>query len=343
MSLNPFNDNKAKISSDTNPLSEQGCSLFLSDKEYSCYQNETVLDALLRQQVDAPYACRQQSCQSCLMRSLDTVPPSESQENLKETLKAQNYFLACACVPTQNMEIALQETVTKEVCAQVIEIEKLNETVMAIFLEYEGILDYRAGQTIILMNEDKLGKNYHITSATSKKEDKQLEIHIPLVIGGYFSEWIHNKLKIDDTVYICGPTGHHFYLASNSQQPLLFIAEGTGLSPLVGIIEDALESEHNGDIYLFHGTKQADRLYLVGDFKELAEYCSNFYYYPCVSTKTEGYLEGRADKIALQTLPELNNYKVFICGQSYFVKNVQREAYLAGASTKEIYSIFLSN
>lgn len=330
------------ISKPKKPL-ELTYSLFLSDKEYSCYPKETVLDALLRQQIDAPYACRQQRCRNCLMRSLNTSPPVESQEGLKETLKAQNYFLACACVPTENMEITLQETVTKEVTAQVIEIEKLNETTLAIFLECDIALNYRAGQTVILMNTEKIGKNYHITSASSKKENRQLEIHIPLIVGSYFSEWIHKELKVNDAVYICGPSGHHFYLTDNLQQPLLFIAEGMGLSPLMGIIEDALESGHKADIYLFHGAKQADQLYLVDDFNELAECCSNFHYYPCVNVATERYLEGHVDQIALQTLPNLKGYKVFICGQSYFVKNTQREVYLAGAATKEIYSIFLSN
>lgn len=322
---------------------EQDHALFLNGKEYTCRKEETVLEALLRQKVDISYACRQQHCQNCLMRSLNGSPPPESQTNLKETLKAQNYFLACACKPSENMELVLQETVSKEVVAQVIEIENLSKTMMAVYLESDVALDYHAGQTVILMNEEKIGKNYHITSATSKKELKQLEIHIPLVIGSYFSEWIHQELKIDDTVYICGPTGHHFYLNRNLQQPMLFIAENYGLSPLVGIIEDALELEHKGNIYLFHGARQQEKLYLVDDFEELAEYCSNFYYTPCVIEKTENYIQGEVEKIALQTLPDLSGYRVFICGLSYFVKNAQKEVYLAGAATKEIYSIFLSN
>ncbi|MFI3218349.1 MAG: 2Fe-2S iron-sulfur cluster binding domain-containing protein [Methylococcales bacterium] len=73
--------------------------LTVSGKSYSCEHNETVLDALLRQKVPVPYACRQQICKSCIMRSLNAPPPIEAQKTLRDTLKSKNYFLACACIP----------------------------------------------------------------------------------------------------------------------------------------------------------------------------------------------------------------------------------------------------
>ncbi len=318
-----------------------GFSLNLNGEEFSCRLGETVLEALIRQKVDIPYACRQQVCQSCLMRSLNGAPPPDAQQNLRDTLKKLDYFLACACVPTRNMEIALMETITKEVPADVAQIEYLNADVMSIFLQCEQPLDYHAGQTIILMNEEKIGKSYHITSASSEKESGTLEIHVPLIAGSYFSEWLHQDLTVGDRVYVCGPMGSHFYSADTLQQPLLMMADGYGLSPLVGILQDALEAGHNGPIFLFHSAKTAQNLYLVDDLQELGRYCSNLAYYPSTILEQPPYLTGNANTLALQTLPDLSNFRVYICGPSHFVRQAQKEVYLSGASTKEIYSIFL--
>src|ERR1700739_701642 len=94
--------------------------LLLNGKIYECRAGETVLDALLRQNVGVKYACRRQVCMSCIMRSLSGAPPPASQLNLKETLRLQNSFFACGCYPERDMEIALpQESIVHQVSAEV--------------------------------------------------------------------------------------------------------------------------------------------------------------------------------------------------------------------------------
>jgi NAD(P)H-flavin reductase/ferredoxin len=319
--------------------------LTIAGKTYSCYPEETVLDALLRQKATVAYACRQQICKSCIMRSLNGSPPFESQKALKDTLKIKNYFLACACFPEKNMEIALPESLTMQIAAKVINIDYLSKDIIAILLQCESHINYSAGQSVVLMNQDKIGKNYYITSPSSQKENGLVEIHVPLVKHGYFSEWIKDELKEGDIVSISCPMGQSFYVANNLEQPILLIGIDMGLSPLIGIMQDALENGHTAPIYLFHEAKSKEQLYLVDDLYEVAEYHPNFHYYPCITDSTihkQGFYYGQAHKIALQILPDLTYWRAFICGQSEVVKLVQKEVYLAGVATKEIYAIFMS-
>jgi NAD(P)H-flavin reductase/ferredoxin len=319
--------------------------LTIAGKNYGCEPEETVLDALLRQKVAVPHACRQQICNSCVMRSLNVLPPFAAQKTLKETLKVKNYFLACACIPEQDMELALPESLTKQVTAKVMQIDYLSDNIIAVLLQCNAQVNYVAGQSIVLMNQDKIGKNYYITSPSSQKETGLIEIHVPLIKDGYFSDWIQNELKEGDSVFVSCPMGESFYVPNNLQQPLLLIGMNLGLSPLIGIMQDALEKNHTGPIYLFHGVDNKDQLYLVDDLREIIEYRPNFHYYPCIANESihdQGFYYGYAHKLALKMLPDLSNWRAFICGQSEIVKIAQKEIYLAGMSTKDIYAIFMS-
>jgi ferredoxin len=109
--------------------------LLFNGQIYQCQPEETVLDALLRQKVEVPYSCKKQICMTCMMQSLNGPPPIKSQRNLKETLQRQNNFLACACIPERDMEIALNhETLTRQVSAQVVEMNRLSQSMLGIQL-----------------------------------------------------------------------------------------------------------------------------------------------------------------------------------------------------------------
>ncbi len=140
--------------------------LLLHGKVYICKIEETVLEALLRQKVDVPNQCRKQTCMSCLMRSLNGPPPPDSQTNLKAMLKTQNYFLACGCLPERDMELSLpQEAVTVEAPAKVIALKKLNPSVVELVLQCDTFIDYRGGQSVMVMNEDHIGKYCSVASS----------------------------------------------------------------------------------------------------------------------------------------------------------------------------------
>src|SRR4051794_22274265 len=73
---------------------------------YSALENESVLDTLLRNNVPVTNSCRAGVCGSCMLRAAGGVVPARAQSGLKETLKANGYFLSCLCRPESDLEIA---------------------------------------------------------------------------------------------------------------------------------------------------------------------------------------------------------------------------------------------
>ncbi len=313
--------------------------LLLGGTTYRCLPGETVLDALLRQGVDIPYDCRKQTCLTCLMRSLDGAPPPESQVNLKETLTVQNYFLACACRPVRDMELALlSEALRMEVSARVTALTRLNPNILEIEMECDRPLDYRAGQTVILLNRDNIGKQFSIASPSSSRFSGRIEVHVERVTGACFSEWLHDHLQIGDDLRIFGPAGQMFYVLGNPHQGLVLAAGNGGLGGLVGILQDVFEHGHTGPVYLFHGARNQSQLYLVEELNEIHAYYPNFRYLACIAEGPvpEGCVAGEVHEIIKRTLPDLSGWRVFLVGTRDFVGRLRRQTYLDGASIKDI-------
>jgi NAD(P)H-flavin reductase/ferredoxin len=305
---------------------------------YELDSGESVLEGLKRHGVSIPSSCCSGVCQTCLLLAVKGTVPAEGQKGLKPSLQQQNYFLACICKPTVDIEIALPgDEVRHRVAARVVEKEFLNADIFRLRLACDEPFEYFPGQFIRLYHPDGLVRSYSLASIP---EDKILELHIRHLPNGKMTTWLKQQINAGDNVEIEGPSGDCFYLAGNEHQNLLMIGTGTGLAPLFGIIRDALQKGHQGPIHLYHGSHQPEGLYLESELKKLAEQYSNFHYTPCVSSETcpDGYEQGRANEVALKNHPDLKGWKAYLCGHPDMVAKTKTKIYLAGASLNDIFS-----
>lgn len=309
-----------------------------SEKSYDCLPNENILDCLFRHQVELPSSCRTGVCQTCLMRAIEGTPPSASQQGLKPNLQKQGYFMACSCIPDQDLTIVMpDENVSKKIEALVIDKKPLNNDIMRLRLKPKADMAFLAGQFINLFQSDNLIRSYSIASLPN---EDFIELHVEKIPDGKMSGWVHNTLNTGDTVTIDGPHGECFYCSEELNENLLLVGTGSGLAPMWGIARDALAHGHKGTIHLFHGVRTTNRLYLVEELKALAAQHSNFLFSPCLSAEAaEGTTSGRADDIALQQYPKLDgNWRLFLCGNPNMVNNMKKKGFLAGASLNKIHA-----
>lgn len=306
---------------------------------YTCSENETVLDVLLAHEVAVPSSCRSGLCQTCMMRAVKGTPPGAAQKGLKDTLKAQNYFLACCCHPDEDLELALPDTQTARVRATVSSIEKLSSDIVGVSLQCEQPLDYKSGQFINLFGENSLARSYSLASVPA--QDQHLTLHVRKVPDGRMSSWIHHQLSSGDSVEISLPVGDCFYTPGNAAQPLLLIGTGSGLAPLYGIARDAIAQGHTGPIRLYHGSTNVEGLYLDKTLRQLTRQHENFSYMPCVSdepVEQEDIASGHVLDVALQDHAKLAGWRVFLCGNPNMVKAAKKKTFLMGAAMKDIHA-----
>ena len=312
--------------------------LTLGENSYTCQPDESVLDTLIREDVDISYACKQGTCHSCLTRSVNLTPPEAAQKGLKATQKQQKYFLACLCHPEQDMQIKLPEQSELFSQGKVIISEMLNHNTLLLKIECQDIQEYFAGQFVNLQRDDGLIRSYSI--ANVPQQDGILEFHIRRLPDGQFSEWLHDEIRIGDNIAVSEPQGHCFYIPERADEGLLLVGTGTGLAPLAGILEDALKQGHTGPVMLFHGSSSVEDLYRIDELREFAQKYDNFSYFPCVSGEhvPEEYIAGRADKVALAQVQDWKGYRVFLCGHPDMVSSMKMEAFMKGVSMGDIFT-----
>jgi len=305
--------------------------------DYLCSEDETILECMTRHGVLLPSSCQSGACQTCLIRAQKGTPPPEAQAGLKDTLKAQNYFLACICKPTEDMSIGLS-SISPRHSVKITEKTPLNESVVRLRLAKPGDFSYQAGQFINLMRPaDDLTRSY---SLASNPDDDFLELHIKRVPDGKMSNWVFDELNVGDEVVFFGPAGDCFYVAGKPEQPLLLVGTGTGLAPLFGILRDVLTQGHTGPVHLYHASLAAPGLYLEQELRDIAAQDEHFTYIPCVlhGDVPEGGQQGNIADIPVQMLGSLSGYRVFLCGDPPIVNALRQKSFLAGASMQDIFS-----
>ncbi|WP_426755529.1 2Fe-2S iron-sulfur cluster-binding protein [Myxococcus sp. Y35] len=302
---------------------------------YPLEPGESVLDALLRQGVSVPNACRAGACQSCLMRAVAGPVPEAAQAGLKETLRAQGYFLACTCRPPEGTVLEVTGAEALRVPARIATLTPLSPSVLRVRLETDSPLSYRAGQYLSLIRSDGLTRSYSLASLP--REDA-LELHVRLLSGGAMSGWLAHDARPGDRLQVQGPVGSCFYVPGRPEQPLLLAGTGTGLAPLYGIVRDALEAGHAGPIWLFHGARTPEGLYLTDALRALAEQHPQLHYRPCVlEGGTRDVAEGALDVLIRAECPRPVGWRAWLCGDGPLVLSLRKKLFLAGLSLKELH------
>ncbi|WP_241757905.1 2Fe-2S iron-sulfur cluster-binding protein [Myxococcus landrumensis] len=309
-------------------------------KWYPLEPEESVLDGLLRQGVAVPNSCRAGACQSCLMRATSGDVPDAARVGLKDTLRAQGYFLACVCKPVAGTRLEVSGADALRVPACIDSVTPLSSSVLRVRLSTRTPLDYRAGQYVSLLREDGLARSY---SLASLPREGLLELHVRRIPGGLMSGWLSEHARAGDSVSVQGPAGSCFYVPGRFEQPLLLAGTGTGLAPLYGIIRDALESGHTGPIWLFQGARAPEGLYLTEELRELARRHSGFHYRPSVLTGgSRDVAEGALDVLIRAECPKPAGFRAFLCGDSDLVLSLRKKLFLSGLSLKDLHAdVFL--
>ncbi|WP_141330315.1 2Fe-2S iron-sulfur cluster-binding protein [Myxococcus sp. AB025B] len=307
---------------------------------YPLEPEESVLDGLLRQGVAVPHACRAGACQSCLMRATAGDVPEAARVGLKDTLRAQGYFLACMCRPSADTALEVSGADALRVPARIASLDLLSPSVLRVRLSTDAPLDYRAGQYVSLLRADGLARSY---SLASLPREGLLELHVRLVAGGEMSGWLAREARVGDAVSVQGPAGSCFYVDGRPEQSLILAGAGTGLAPLYGIARDALEAGHQGPIWLFHGARTPEGLYLTRELRELAEQHAGFHYRPSVLTGgSRDVAEGALDAVIRAECPRPVGFRAWLCGDADLVLSLRKKLFLSGLSLKDLHAdVFL--
>ena len=83
-------------------------------------------------------------------------------------------------------------------------------------------------------------RSYSICSAP---HEKLLQVGVKEVKYGVFSSYVNKKLKAGDKIRVGGPEGRFTFNAKEKQLPIVAIAAGSGITPIMSILKSFLNSD----------------------------------------------------------------------------------------------------
>ena len=140
--------------------------------------------------------------------------------------------------------------------------------------ELRPVFGFTQGQYLTLrttIDGQDVRRSYSICAGV---DDAHLRVGVRRVNGGLFSNWIHQNLKVGDTIQVMAPQGRFYVpLQPDAQRHYLAIAGGSGITPILSIMKTALAREPGSRFTLLY----ANRTLQSTMFKEELEDLKNRY------------------------------------------------------------------
>lgn len=290
-------------------------------------EGQTVLDAALRAGIYLPHVCGHGLCSHCKVEVLegDVDHGASSPFALMEFEREEGKALACCC--TAQSDIVIEADIDEDPDAQCIpvrdftgtikKLEDLTHDIKGVHIDLDGEgMAFQPGQYINLKIPGTDGPRAY-SIANEPSQPNRVELHIRKVEGGQASTYVHEKLKEGDEVNFAGPYGQ-FFVRKSANEPMIFLAGGSGLSSPKSMILDLLEEGCTLPITLFHGVRTAKDLYARTAFQDLAQAHENFTYIPVLSEPDDETWDGETgfvhEAMGRHFEDRFSGHKAYLCG-----------------------------
>ncbi len=192
------------------------------------------------------------------------------------------------------------------------------------------------------LDDQLLRRAYSICSSPNSNE---LRIAIKAIPKGLFSVFANKKLKAGDYLEVSAPEGKFILQTSESNvRNYLAFASGSGITPILSMIQSVLKTEKESKFILVYGNKSQQQVIFKEKLDELIQnYPSKFKAHYIYSQElVEKALFGRinsntVEEIIKNEYNEISFDKIFICGPEEMIDTVKNNLLEHGYTNDNIY------
>jgi len=178
---------------------------------------------------------------------------------------------------------------------------------------------------------------YSISNLPSELEKTGcIELCVKHVEGGFASGYMHS-LKKGGRVKISGPLGR-FFFAEPVENDMVFLATGTGVSPLRSMVRRAFEIGTKKEIWLFFGAREEREIIWREEFKWLAKNHPNFRYIPALSREQWAGETGYVQDVMKKKFSSYSGKDYYIAGVKPMVEEVMKLLQELGVPAERIHT-----
>ncbi len=155
--------------------------------------------------------------------------------------------------------------------ATVVAVRAETPTTRTIVLDAEGWTGHLAGQHVDLRLTAPDGystqRSYSIASPTDRS---RLELTVQRVPEGEVSPYLVDELSVGDQLELRGPIGGWFVWRPEETAPMLLIAGGSGVVPLMAMVRDRARVQSSAPFMFVYSVRSPTEVYYADELARLA-------------------------------------------------------------------------
>ncbi len=224
----------------------------------------------------------------------------------------------------------------QKLAAEVISIRKENSNIYTLTLKpHRKWSHFKAGQFVLLSTEINgrlLTRTFSISSAPRDfQESGLIEVTIRTQDKGSVTPWLRDNLKHGDYVYLSDACGD-FDLSSDHHRKI-FIAGGSGITPIRSMLNEHRDSSWLNDAHLFFYLRNQDEVFFKEDIERLKVKGLNVH---LMYSDDIGFFELEQLKSGIES-DHLDSTDYYICGPGQMIELCSSSLEKAGVSTSNIH------
>lgn len=297
-----------------------------------CNPGETVLDAAYRHKVNLPMDCSDGVCGTCKCR-VESGEFDLGEDYIDEALSDEEAAegMVLTCQMEVSSDCVLQVPVPSSACkltpaehkGTIFVVEKASGStiVLKLTLEDPKALAFLPGQYVNL-TVPGIGQ-HRPYSFSSKPGAAQASFLIRNIPNGMMSTWLSEQAKPGDAMTMVGPNGSFFL--RDIDRPVVMLAGGTGLAPILSMLEVLADSGTDQPIHLIYGVTHDGDMVECERIEALADRMPTLIWATCVADPESAHpLKGYVtDHLADEHL-NAGDCDIYLCGPPPMVEAVRQ-------------------
>jgi ferredoxin-NADP reductase len=211
---------------------------------------------------------------------------------------------------------------------EVVETSPNTPRTKSLFLEIPGWEGHRAGQhvDVRLTAEDgyQAQRSYSIASAP---EEDTVELLVERLDDGEVSPYLADEIRAGDGLELRGPIGGWFAWAAREGGPLLLVAGGSGIAPLMAMIRHRSAASNDTPVRLLYSSRSYEEVIFREELEGLAAEDTTLQITHTLTRSAPLEWEGYDRRIDAEMLAEITPAPeagplTFVCGPTPLVEKV---------------------
>jgi benzoate/toluate 1,2-dioxygenase reductase subunit len=317
-------------------------------KYITVLDDQTILDVALDNEIPLLFQCQSGSCSSCMA----TLKKGHATtlENKSSTLLTSEYDqgkrLLCVCGAQSDCEFTLDyasdvaSNNAKTFHTFINSVDKIADNVMRLTVELADgeWVDFLPGQ-FFQIEVPELGVLRSYSPATTPNKVPEMSFLIRLLPDGAMSSFLLNTAQADDVLTLKGPFGSFFLREDKKNQPHIFVAGGTGLAPILSMIDRMQElSGRKPPMLLTFGCATPGALFSLEDIELREAWLPTLETRICVDREATDGLHLGSPVSALRAEDVSESSVAYLCGPQPMIDAARASLIAFGVSPNNIFA-----